>query len=349
MHDDMGNTLVVQIPCLNEKATLPCTIKGVPRTIPGIERVFVLVIDDGSTDGTAQVARDAGADFVLRHRSNKGLAAAFKSGIDASLAIGADIIVNTDGDHQYDGSSIPDLIGPILAEQADMVVGDRQTDFVADFPYYKRVLQRFGSLIVRRVSGVRVPDAVSGFRAFTREHAARMNVLSTFSYTIETLIHAGQLRASVKSVPVKVNRVHRESRLFRSVPEFVIRSGVVTLRSYAMYYPLRTFVAAGAILSGLGSLAFFRFLYFYYWTNTATGHTQSLVFGGTLFGAGCLLFAMGIFSDLAATNRRLVEDLLYRNRIHEPNNVGRFDGSGHGKCRSEFENSGEDVVSLNHP
>lgn len=312
-----GKRLVVQIPCYNEEATLAETVRAIPRSLPGIREVLVLVIDDGSRDRTYEVCQSCGADYVVRHPHNKGLAAAFRSGLSASLRLGADVIVNTDADHQYDGASIPDLVAPIVAGEADMVVGNRRVAENREFSWIKRWLQRIGSRVVNHLSGVPVPDAVSGFRALSRSYARQVIVHSTFSYTTETLIQAGRLQARVVSVPVKTNPVQRESRLFRSIPEFLLRSGVATLRSYAMYHPFRVFATAGLLLMGIGSIAFARFLYLYFWLQTATGHVQSLVIGGALIAVGCGLLVLSVLADLVGTNRRLLEELLHHQRLLE--------------------------------
>ena len=308
-----GLLLVVQIPCYNEEATLPLVLAGIPRHLPGIARVEVQIIDDGSTDATVEVARRLGVDHVVRQKGNKGLARSFQAGIEAALARGANIIVNTDGDNQYCGSSIADLIRPVVDGRADIVLGDRRPGENRDFSPLKRLLQRFGSRVVRTLAEVDAADAVTGFRAYSREAALSIRVMTRFSYTIETLIHAGRRGFTVVSVPVRTNRTERPSRLFRSMPQFLLRQGVTIVRSCAMYSPLGTFAAAGAVMLLAGAIPVLRFLYFYA-VGEGDGHVQSLVLGGVLLLAGYLTMAIALLGDAIATNRRLSEDLLVQVR-----------------------------------
>lgn len=305
--------VIIQIPCYNEVETLPLVLADIPRRIAGVDVIEVLVVDDGSTDDTGAVARRHGADHVVRHVRNQGLARAFRTGLDTALQLGADVIVNTDADHQYAGSAIPDLIRPILEGRADIVVGDRQTDRVLHFSAAKRLLQKVGSLAVRRVSSTRVPDAVSGFRALSRQAALRLNIVSSFSYTIEMLIQAGNERLEVISVPVAVNPQTRESRLFRSVPQFLLQSAVTTVRTYTMYKPLRVFTWLGTALMLAGMLPVARFL-FYWLQGQGTGKIQSLLLGGVLLVLGFVSLLIGIVADLIAFNRSLLEILLEKVR-----------------------------------
>lgn len=305
--------LIVQIPCLNEEATLARTIADIPRRIDGVDAVEVLVVDDGSTDRTVEVARAAGADHIVRNKRNVGLAWSFRRGLDAALAAGADIIVNTDGDNQYAGGDIPKLIAPILRGEADIVVGDRETHSIEHFSRLKKLLQFTGSAVVRRLSGVDVPDAVCGFRALSRDAALQLNIVSKFSYTTEMIIQAGKRRISVTSVPITTNEVARSSRLFRSIPQFVALTVGTMMRTYAMYQPLRMFFYIGATLLVLGLLPMLRFLYFFI-LGSGAGHIQSLVIGGALLVMGFVAFLVGLVSDLIATNRTLLERLLEHER-----------------------------------
>jgi glycosyltransferase involved in cell wall biosynthesis len=317
--------LIVQIPCYNEEETLPATVAAIPRRIEGIDVVEILVIDDGSTDRTSEVARALGVHHILRQTRNRGLAAAFRAGLDASLKAGADIIVNTDGDNQYAGADIATLVRPILEGRADIVVGDRQTRAVAHFSPTKKVLQALGSRVVRGLSNVDVPDAVSGFRAISRNAAMRLNIVSGFSYTIEMLIQAGRKRLAVLSVPVTVNKVTRQSRLFKSVPDFITRSLATMLRIYAMYSPLKVFAAVGMVLAVIGAVPIARFLYFYL-VDGGAGHIQSLILGGVLIVVAALAFLVGLVADLIGFNRQLLEITLEKVRELELK-LGRLERS----------------------
>jgi glycosyltransferase involved in cell wall biosynthesis len=309
----MGIKLIVQIPCLNEEQTLPATLATIPRTIPGIDVLEILVIDDGSTDKTVEVARRGGAHHVVRHVGNKGLAEAFQSGVDACLRLGADIIVNTDGDNQYPQELIPALVQPILEHRADIVIGDRQTNTIEHFSPSKKVLQRFGSWVVRKGSGTKVPDAPSGFRAYSREAALRMNVVTRHSYTLETIIQAGKKNLVIESIPVQTNIVTRPSRLMRGTFDYIKKQGATIVRIYAMYEPLKFFFLAGSAIFGVGFLFLLRYLYFVATEGRrGAGHLQSVVFGGALLTIGVLIFLIGLLADLIASVRRLLEDTLYR-------------------------------------
>ncbi|MEX0809107.1 MAG: glycosyltransferase family 2 protein [Dongiaceae bacterium] len=308
--------LIVQIPCFNEAESLPATIAAIPRRIAGIDRIEILVIDDGSGDGTSDIARAHGADHVVRHSRNRGLAASFATGLDACLKCGADIVVNTDGDNQYEGADIALLVKPILEGRADIVVGDRQTSTVAHFSRSKKLLQSLGSRIVRLLSRTDVPDAVSGFRAISREAALRLNIVSGFSYTIEMLIQAGRKRMAVVSVPVRTRAVTRESRLFKTIPGFLQRSLATMLRIYAMYQPLKVFALAGAVLLLIGLIPILRFLWFYA-IGEGGGHVQSLILGGVLVVIAVLVFLIGLVADLIGFNRQLLEATLAKVRALE--------------------------------
>ena len=313
--------LIIQIPCLNEAQTLPPTLADLPRTIAGIDTIEVLVIDDGSRDGTADVARACGVDHIVRLRRNKGLAAAFQAGIDACLKAGADIIVNTDADNQYAGHEIPTLIAPLLRGEADICIGDRNIAALDHMSRRKRQLQRLGSWVVRQVSNTSVPDTTSGFRAYTREAAMRMTIVSEFSYTLESIIQAGKKRMAIAHVPVSTNPRTRDSRLFDSIFSYIKRSSATIVRIYTMYEPLKVFTYLGLAVSGVGLLGIVRFLYYYAYGQAAR-HTASLVASATLVLVGFLVLALGLLADVTAANRKLLEDLLYRVRsLEQPTRV----------------------------
>ena len=289
--------LVVQIPSLNEEKQLATTIADIPRRIPGINEVEILVIDDGSKDDTSGAAQRAGADRVVRFRRRQGLATAFKTGLDVALSMGADIIVNTDADNQYKGSDIPRLIEPILKGRVDMVVGSRNIKQIKDFSTVKKLLQYLGSAVMRFVSGTTVPDATSGFRAYNRRAALQLNVISLFTYTLETIIQAGKKNLAIEHVPIEVNERLRESRLFRSVPIYLKRSLATILRIFITYEPLRVFFYCGSLFSILGLLLGLRFLYFYLTVPGPTGHIQSLIFMAILMFIGFLMLMIGLVAD----------------------------------------------------
>ncbi|RVQ65483.1 glycosyltransferase family 2 protein [Croceicoccus ponticola] len=305
--------LIIQIPCLNEADHLPATLAALPRHIAGIDTIEVLVIDDGSNDNTAEIARQWGVQHIVRHRRNRGLAAAFQSGIDRALAAGADIIVNTDADGQYEGGDIADLVQPVLRGEADIVVGDRGVADNVHFGPFKRRLQRAGSAVVRRASGTTITDAVSGFRAISREAAQRITITTEFSYTTDMLIQAGRKRLSITSVPIRTHRTDRPSRLFKSIPRFIMQTGVTITRAYTTNNALRVFVGLGLLLLVIGVLPVARFLWFYV-AGDGDGHIQSLILGAALLMMGTLVAVMGILADLIATNRKLLEATLFKLR-----------------------------------
>jgi glycosyltransferase involved in cell wall biosynthesis len=309
--------LIIQIPCFNEEATLPGTLADLPREVEGIETVEWLVIDDGSTDRTVEVARENGVDHIVRLTNNKGLAAAFQAGLDASLKLGADIIVNTDADNQYFGGDIPKLVAPILAGESDMVIGDRQTDEIEHFSPLKKRLQRLGSAVVRRASGTDVPDTTSGFRSYNREAALQIQVVSKFTYTLESIIQAGKMVVAVDHVPVRTNEQTRESRLFPSMWAYVRRNTVSIFRIYTLYEPLRVFMFAAVITGLVGAVIWARFLYFYFFSDTPGSHVQSLILGSTLFVVAVQLAALGVIGDILAGTRVLQQRALERVRRME--------------------------------
>lgn len=313
--------LVIQIPCFNEGATLARTLDDLPRTIPGIDEITVLIIDDGSTDDTVRVAESRGVKELVRFPANRGLAAAFRAGLERALALGADVIVNTDGDNQYPGAAIADLVRPIVDNRAELVVGVRDIEAIADFSPLKKRLQRFGSRVVRSFSGLDVPDATSGFRAISRRTALRMNVLSHYTYTLETLIQAGRENLAVATVPIQVNPKTRESRLIRSSARYIWRSALTIPRIFVTYEPLKTLGAVALFLLSLGTLIGLRFLY-YYLTEGGHGHVQSLILAAILLIIGYQTGVLGIIADLSATNRRLLEDLLAQKRNRRDNQPG---------------------------
>ena len=309
--------LIIQIPCLNEAATLPQTLADLPTVVPGIDAIETLVVDDGSRDGTADVARACGVDHVVRLRRNKGLAAAFAAGIDASLKQGADFIVNTDADNQYAAQDIPRLLQPLLSGEADIVIGDRNIAELAYMSWRKRQLQRLGSWVVRQVSNTSVPDTTSGFRAYTREAALRMTIVSEFSYTLESIIQAGKKRMAIAHVPVSTNPRTRESRLFDSLFSYIKRSAATIVRIYAMYEPLKVFTYIGLIIFGTGVAGGLRFLYYLAFVNRGTGHLQSLILSAVLMIVGFQVILIGLLADVISANRKLLEDLVYRVRSLE--------------------------------
>jgi glycosyltransferase involved in cell wall biosynthesis len=309
-------TLIIQIPCLNEAETLPATLADLPRQIPGIDCIEWLVIDDGSNDDTAAVARQQGVHHVVRFRRHRGLAAAFMAGIDTAVKLGADYIVNTDADNQYSGSDIPKLLEPLLQGKADIVIGDRDIVTVRHMSPTKKLLQRVGSWVVRQVSNTQVPDTTSGFRAYTREAALRMTIVSDFSYTLESIIQAGKRRMAIAHVPIVSNPKTRKSRLFDSIASYIKNSGATIVRVYTMYEPLKVFTYIGATVFSAGFLLSARFVYFW-WLGEGAGHVQSVILAAVFLIVGFQIVLIGLLADAISGSRKLLEDLLYRVRLME--------------------------------
>ena len=307
--------LIIQVPCFNEEDQLPLTLSHLPREIAGFDAVEWLIIDDGSSDRTIDVARDDGVDHIVRLTNNKGLAAAFQAGLDAGLKLGADVIVNTDADNQYEGSDIPKLVAPILRGEADMVIGDRQVETIEHFSAPKKLLQRLGSWVVRHASATEIPDTTSGFRAYNREAALQVQAVSKFTYTLETIIQAGRLQVAVDHVPIRTNPKTRESRLFPSSAAYVRRNALSIFRVYSQYQPLRVFWTGALILGAAAMAIFIRFLIFFVQhPNAGSRHIQELIAGGVLFNAAMLLGALGVIGDLLDAQRTLSQRTFERVR-----------------------------------
>ena len=302
--------LIIQIPCYNEAETLPITLAALPRKVPGFDTVEWLIIDDGSRDDTVRIAKENGVDHIVCHTCNQGLARAFMTGLEACLRLGADVIVNTDADNQYNADDIPALVAPILEGKADIVVGARPIDTIEHFSPVKRLLQKLGSWVVRIVSRTDVPDAPSGFRAISRDAAQRLMVFNDYTYTLETRIQAGQKNMAIMSVPVRVNEDLRPSRLIKSIPSYIRRSIVTMVRIFIIYRPFRFFSSVGLVLFGAGFLLGLRYLY-YYFTGQGEGHAQSVILAGVLLGMGFQTFLVAFLADLLAANRKLLEDIRY--------------------------------------
>lgn len=302
--------LIVMIPCYNEEKTLPLVIDSIPKQIKGVDQIETLIIDDGSTDQTVKVAQELGVTHIIQHKSNKGLARSFETGLAACLQHEADLIVNTDGDNQYPQQDIPKLIQPILAGEAEIVIADRQTDQIKHFSPLKKLLQKVGSGVVRILSSTNVPDAVSGFRAYSAEAAKQINIVTDFSYAIETIIQASKKKIKITSVPVITNPKTRDSRLFKSMWGHIKNSGATIIRVFAMYEPLKTFTFISLAMLLPGLLLAGRFLYFYI-TSRAGGHVQSLILAAVLIIVGFQIFLIGLLADLIASNRKLIEKLLH--------------------------------------
>ncbi|HET9174530.1 MAG TPA: glycosyltransferase family 2 protein [Candidatus Saccharimonadales bacterium] len=309
--------VLVQVPCLNEEGTLESVLKSIPKHIPNVD-IKLLVIDDGSKDRTVEIANQCGVHHIIRHARNQGLGRSFHDGAQLALHLGVDILVNTDGDNQYPQDRIPDLIQPIIDGNADMVIADRQTATIQHFSYGKKLLQKWGSHVVNNAAGTNVPDAASGFRAYSREALIQLNTITRFSYTMETIIQAGNKRLAITSVPVKTNAKTRESRLFRSTHEHVYKSALAIIRAYLMYKPYVLFVNAGILFLLLGLVPFVRFLFFVTHPNGAH-HLQSLIAGSVLLTISLISFALAIIADLVRINRVLLENQLEISKRHYTN------------------------------
>lgn len=322
--------LVIQIPAYNEAEHLPVVLAELPRQLPGIDEILVVVIDDGSDDGTANIALEHGADYVLRHRRNRGLSRAFIDGIQFGLALGADIIVNTDADNQYPGQQIEKLIQPLLEDKADLVIGDRQTLDNKNFSPFKRFMEHLGSSVIRRVSNTTVPDTVSGFRAFSRYAALRLQVYNPYSYTLETLIQAGKGLMKIVHVSIDTNPATRASRLHKGMFNFIWRQGGAIIRSYVLYQPLRTFVSIGSLLLLAGLILLGRFLVSYLFLEQGSRYIQSVSIGGTLLTAGITLTMFGFLGDAMRANRQVAEESMISQRddaqIQNSDNLSEFRG-----------------------
>jgi glycosyltransferase involved in cell wall biosynthesis len=320
--------LIIQIPCFNEAETLPITLKDLPRNVPGFDRVEWLVINDGSTDGTAEAALNNGVDHVVSFTKNQGLARAFLAGLDSCIKLGADVIINTDADNQYVAADIPLLVAPILAGSADVVIGARPIDEIKSFSPAKKMLQKAGSFVVRFVSKTNIPDAPSGFRAITREAAMRFNVFNDYTYTLETIIQAGQKDIATASIPIRVNSTLRQSRLVKSNSSYIRKSLVTIVRIFVVYKAFRFFMSIGVTALLLGLLGAARFLY-YYFTGDGSGHVQSLILSSILLGVSFQTILTAFLADLLAVNRRLMEDVQYRvKKLEYLGTAGHLTGIG---------------------
>ena len=308
--------LIIQIPCFNEESTLPETIKDLPAQIAGIDEIEYLIIDDGSTDRTSELARNSGVLHVVSFPKNKGLSKAFMAGIDACLRLDADIIVNTDGDNQYRGQDIEKLVMPILEGRAEIVVGDRQVDSIKHFSLFKKKLQKTGSWVVRLASGTDVIDTTSGFRAYSRDAALRLNTLSDFSYTLDTIIDAGRKKMAIENVKIGTNKKLRESRLYKSIWNYFERSATTIIRTYTMFKPLRVFLPLGILVFSAGLIIGIRYLYFYS-LGFGAGHVQSLILSSILLTSGVHLVVFGLLADAISANRKIIDEILYRQKRQE--------------------------------
>jgi glycosyltransferase involved in cell wall biosynthesis len=306
--------LIIQIPCYNEAETLAITLSALPREVLGFDKVEWLVIDDGSTDKTVKIAQENGADHIMRHIRNRGLARAFMTGIREAVRLGADVIVNTDADNQYNADDIPSLTQPIINGQADIVVGARPIDSINHFSPIKKILQKMGSWVVRMASRTDIPDAASGFRAMRRDAAQQLIVFNDYTYTLETIIQAGQKNMAITSVPVRVNTDLRPSKLVKGIPSYITHNIVTIVRIFIVYRPFRFFSSIGVVLFGLGILIGMRFMWFYF-NDQGGGHVQSLILASVLVGMGFQTLLIAVIADLLSANRKLLEDVRYNLKV----------------------------------
>ncbi|MCD5380695.1 glycosyltransferase family 2 protein [Candidatus Gracilibacteria bacterium] len=303
--------LIIQIPCYNEEKTLLSVLKDLPTKIKGIKTIETQIIDDGSSDDTIKIAQNFGVNYILKHKQNAGLGNAFRTGVENALSNGADILVNTDGDNQYPGKHIEELVQPLINDSADIVMGNRQTSKISHFGVIKKFFQWFGSLVVRFLSGTTVPDSVSGFRAYSQESLMKLNVTSSFSYAVDTLIQAGNKGLKIESINIETNAPTRPSRLFKNIFHHMYSTGQIMLRVYSMYNPLKIFFSLGTFFFIFGSIGIARFLYYYIQFPDNTGKVQSLVLSGVLLILAFQFYGLGIIGDLISKNRKLIEDDLY--------------------------------------
>lgn len=314
--------LIIQIPCYNEEGTIEAVINDLPKKIPGVDVIETLVIDDGSTDRTVEIAQKLGVNHIVSFKTNKGLAKAFAAGIEYCLDQGADIIVNTDGDNQYRGEDIPKLILPIIKGEADVAIGTRNINEVSHFSFFKKKMQKLGSAIIGKISRTPVKDATSGFRAFSKDAAMKINPLTEYSYTIESLVQLGSEKTKIVSVPIGVNEKLRESRLIKNTPSFIAHQSLTLFRMYAVYKSFRVFTFLGIIIALPGLFGFLRFLYFYF-TVGGEGHIQSLLFSAVFVICGFFILIFGVIADLISSNRKMIEMIIYKIRKMELNNKNR--------------------------
>jgi len=337
--------LIIQIPCYNEEKTLPITLKDLPREIFGVDTIEYLIINDGSNDRTIEVAKKLGVHHIVSFPNNRGLAKGFMAGIDACLRLDADIIVNTDGDNQYKGQDIPKLVKPILDGRAEVVVGDRQTDTIEHFSPLKKKLQKLGSWVVRLASDTNVNDTTSGFRAYAREAAMKLNVISEYSYTLETIIDTGRRKIAIENVPIGTNEQLRESRLFKSIRGYIQRSATTIIRIYTMYRPMKVFLTLGSIVFLLGLLVGFRYMYFFF-SGQGDGHVQSLILTSIFLSSGVQIIMFGLLADAISANRKVNDEILYRIKRIEYDKVDKIKGYENSNVKVDIDYLLETAVTI---